>query len=321
MEMFKVYRIIQAGLLILLAALFVSCETPVDIEIPDQPPQIVIEGSIETGMPPVVLVSKTRGFFEPTSAQDIANSYLDNAEVFVNGIPLTRSCTDEIPPELEDVVSELIGILPEDLDDVRVCAYIGTDQELIGQENTTYNLNVLVDEKELTSTTHIPNINPPDSVWFRLWANSPQYGYVFCNVTDPDTLNNAYRVFTKRIGPNNNDNPVDELFYSPFQSAFIDEFFNGETVEVGFVRGMPPNSSRPVDNGEEAGFFEIGDRFVLKFTNITEPTYDFFLTYEAQQGTNGSPFASPSNVISNINGGLGIWAGYAVSYDTVYAAP
>ena len=68
-------------------------------------------------------------------------------------------------------------------------------------------------------------------------------------------------------------------------------------------------------------FFPIGDRFVLKFTNITKPTYDFFLTYEAQQGTNGSPFASPSNVISNINGGLGIWAGYATSYDTVYAEP
>ena len=302
-------------------AVLISCETPVDIEIPDQPPQIVIEGTIETGMPPVVLVSQTRGFFEPTSAEDIANSYLDNAEVYVNGIQLTRVCTDEIPPELEDVVSELIGILPEDLDDVRICAYIGTDQELIGQENTTYDLKVRVDEKEITSTTHIPVIHPPDSVWFRLWANSPQYGYVFCNVTDPDTLNNAYRVFTKRIGPNNNNNPIDELYYPPFQSAFIDEFFNGETVEVGFVRGMPPNSIRAVDTGEETGFFEIGDRFVLKFTNITKPTYDFFLTYEAQQGTNGSPFASPSNVISNINGGLGIWAGYATSYDTVYAAP
>jgi len=320
MEFFKTYRLIKIGFL-LLAVILISCETPVDIDIPEQDPQIVIEGRIETGMPPVVIVSKTRGFFEPTSAEDIANSYVDNAEVFVNGAQLTRVCTDEIPPDLEDVVSELIGILPEDLDDVRICTYIGIEEALLGQENTTYNLSVIVDETELTATTHIPRIHPPDSVWFRLWANSPQYGYIFANVTDPDTLNNAYRVFTKRIGPNNNDNPVDELYYPPFQSAFLDEFFNGETVEVGFVRGMPPNSNRPVDLGEETGFFEIGDRIVLKFTNITEPTYDFFLTFEAQQGTNGSPFASPSNVISNINGGLGIWAGYAVSYDTVYAEP
>lgn len=303
------------------AVIFISCERPVDIDVPNKASEIVIEGSIENGQPPVVLVSKTRGFFEPTSAEDIANSYLDDAEVYVNDIQLSRVCTDEIPPELKDVVSELIGILPDDLDDIRICAYIGLDESLIGQENTSYRLRVLADEKELTSTTHIPNIISPDSVWFRLWANSPQYGYVFCNLTDPDTLNNAYRIFTKRIGPNTNDNPTDGLYYAPFQSAFIDEFFNGETIEVGFVRGMPPNSDRDTDLGEEAGFFETGDRFVFKFTSITEPTYDFFLTYEAQQGTNGSPFASPSNVISNINGGLGIWAGYAASYDTVYATP
>lgn len=306
---------------ILLFAGLISCERPVDIDIPPSEPQIVIEGTIETGMPPIVLVSKTRGFFEPTSAQDVANSYISDAEVYVNEILLDRVCTDEIPEELIPVLSELIGIPIGDLDDIDICVYIGLNPELIGEENKSYSLKVLAEGKELSSITHIPQLLPPDSVWFRLWANSPQYGYVFANVSDPDTLNNAYRVFTKRIGPNDNNNPVDDIYYAPLQSAFLDEFFNGETVEVGFVRGMPPNSSRETDNGEEATFFEVGDRFVLKFCSTSEPTYDFFQTFEAQQGTNGSPFASPSNVITNIEGGLGIWAGYAASFDTVYAQP
>jgi hypothetical protein len=33
-----------------------------------------------------------------------------------------------------------------------------------------------------------------------------------------------------------------------------------------------------------------------------------------QAGTNGNPFAEPMNLVSNINGGLGIWTGYGASY-------
>ncbi len=309
----------MAGAILFLA--LVSCEREIEIDIPASEPQIVVEGTIETGQPPIVILSKTRGFFEPTSAQDIANSYFDNAEVSVNGISLTRVCTDSLPPEFQTIVSELVGLSPDDLDDIRVCAYIGLDPNLIGVENTTYNLSVLADGKEITATTKIPTIVKPDSVWFRLWADSQQYGYVFCNLSDPDTINNAYRIFTKRIGPNINNNPVDQLYYAPIGSTFIDEFFNGETIEVGFTRGQPPNSTRSIDYGEESGYFETGDRFVFKFCAITQASYNFYQTFESQQGANGSPFASPANVISNINGGLGIWAGYAASMDTVVAIP
>lgn len=313
-----IFRIISA---LVLVVLFASCEREIEIDIPTSETQIVVEGTIETGQPPVVLLSRTRGFFEPTTAQDIANSYIDDAEVSVNGISLNRICSDSLPPEYQAIVSGLIGISIEDLNAIRICAYIGLDPALTGAENTIYNLAVSAEGKELTATTKIPTIIKPDSVWFRLWADSPQYGYVFCNLTDPDTLNNAYRIFTKRIGPNQNDNPVDELYYAPLGSAFMDEFFNGETIEVGFTRGQPPNSIRPTDQGDEAGYFEIGDTFVFKFCSISKASYEFYLTFESQQGTNGSPFASPANIVSNINGGLGIWAGYAAASDTITATP
>lgn len=307
--------------LIFLTIVFASCEREIEIDVPAGETQIVVEGTIETGQPPVVILSKTRGFFEPTSAQDIANGYIDDAEVRVNGILLNRICSDSLTPEYQAIVSGLIGISVEDLNDLRICAYIGLDPALIGTENTIYDLSVKAEGKELSATTKIPTIIKPDSVWFRLWADSPRYGYVFCNLSDPDTINNAYRIFTKRIGPNENDNPVDDLYYAPLGSTFIDEFFNGETIEVGFTRGQPPNSTRPTDQGDESTYFEVGDKFVFKFCSITQTSYNFYLTFESQQGTNGSPFASPANLISNINGGLGIWAGYASSLDTVIALP
>ena len=33
-----------------------------------------------------------------------------------------------------------------------------------------------------------------------------------------------------------------------------------------------------------------------------------------QGGTNANPFAEPINLVSNINGGLGVWAGYSPTY-------
>ncbi|MCZ4409732.1 DUF4249 domain-containing protein [Cryomorphaceae bacterium 1068] len=303
----------------ILVTLFSSCEKDIEIDIPPSEPQIVVEGTIENGGPPIVLVSRTRGFFEPTSPADIANSYISDATVFVNDQELTAVCAEDVPPELLSAFAELIGVSPDDLDDLPLCGYIGLD--IVGEFETSYDLRVELDDQVLRATTHIPNPVVPDSSYFRLWANSPQYGYVFSRFTDPDTLNNAYRVFTRRIGPNNNDNPVDEVYYAPLGSTFLDEFFNGTSLEVGFQRGQPFNSSRPTDTEEEDGFFELGDRFVFKFCSISEPSYQFYRTFEQQLGTNGSPFAAPNNVITNIEGGLGIWAGYACSYDTIFATP
>jgi len=116
-----------------------------------------------------------------------------------------------------------------------------------------------------------------------------------------------------------NDNPEDPAFYAPPGAVFADDFFNSETIEVVFLRGQPSNSSRPVDQGASSRFFELGDRFVFKFCSTTYPVYDFFNTYEAQQGSTGSPFAAPNNLNSNIDGGLGIWAAYACTQDTVVA--
>jgi len=302
-----------------LALALAACEKDIDIDVPAAEPEIVVEGTIEKGSNPIVLVSRTRGFFEPTSPEDIANAYVDDATVFVNGEELTAICVEDIPEELLEEFAALVGIGIDNLDDLPICGYVGLSLE--GEENTSYDLRVELDGKVLTSTTHIPNTVVPDSSYFRLWADSPRYGYVFTRFTDPDTLNNAYRIFTKRIGPNNNDNPIDQIYYAPLGSTFLDEFFNGTSFELFFQRGQPFNSTREGDTGDESGFFETGDRFVFKFCSISEPSYQFYRTFEQQLGTNGSPFSAPNNVISNIDGGLGIWAGYTCVYDTIFASP
>jgi hypothetical protein len=41
------------------------------------------------------------------------------------------------------------------------------------------------------------------------------------------------------------------------------------------------------------------------------------VSFENQVANQGSPFAVPSNIKTNINGGLGLWVGYAAVYDTI----
>ena len=44
-----------------------------------------------------------------------------------------------------------------------------------------------------------------------------------------------------------------------------------------------------------------------------------FLRKRRQMSSNGSPFASPINIPTNISGGaLGIWAGFSPYHDTLY---
>jgi hypothetical protein len=50
---------------------------------------------------------------------------------------------------------------------------------------------------------------------------------------------------------------------------------------------------------------------------VDYPHYQFWFTLEADRASNGNPFGFPTTIRSNINGGLGIWGGYAVSHHTV----
>ena len=84
-------------------------------------------------------------------------------------------------------------------------------------------------------------------------------------------------------------------------------------------RGQFLNSQKEDDQNEESIFFKRGDTIVLKFCSIDRSHFEFWRTEETQVGNNGNPFGSPAPITSNIEGGLGIWGGYATTFDTIIA--
>jgi hypothetical protein len=184
---------------------------------------------------------------------------------------------------------------------------------MIGTAGLTYTLDILTsDGKRVTSTTKLQAPVPLDSTWFEIQEGKDTLGFTWAFLSDPDTTDNCYRWFSKRINK-------DDQFFAPFGSAFEDKFINGQTFKFGFNRATIQNSTAADDNNEEAGFFKIGDTIVVKFCTIDKSTYEFWRDAETQLGNNGSPFAVPSNIKSNINGGIGLFASYSPSYDTIIA--
>ena len=59
---------------------------------------------------------------------------------------------------------------------------------------------------------------------------------------------------------------------------------------------------------------------VIKFCTIDLPHFNFWESFEIAAFNEGNPFSAPATINSNIQGGgIGVWGGYGVTYDTLIA--
>ncbi|MDB4710412.1 DUF4249 domain-containing protein, partial [Flavobacteriales bacterium] len=290
---------------------FSSCEKQIEFNLPDVEQTLVVEGKIESGQPPIVFLTTTQGYFDPIDSSTFDNIFINDATVSMfdgfNNYPLTE-----------------INFGPASV-------YTTFDPNAFGVDGRDYVLNISYLDKEITAQTQIPYPVPLDSVWFELSDLSDpldSLGFLYAEFADPDTAGNCYRWFSKRINSYtyNYDEPYnnvlgqqkDSIYIAPFGSATDDKFFNGLTFEFAVARGEIGNFEGPDDEGPEESYFKIGDTVAVQATSITYPTYLWVRSMEDQAFSAGSPFASPGNLPTNIQGdAVGVWAGYGIYYDTI----
>ncbi len=276
-----------------------ACEKNVTVEIPEASEEIVVEGIIETGQYPQVLLTHSLPFFGEINTKDIILNSIQGATVIVDD-GNTFDTLLQIPG---------YGI------------YIGT--RITGTVGTTYNLTVYAEGKTITSVTKLPFPVSLDSVWWKPDGNRDSLGFAWAHLTDPDTLGNCYRWYAQRINHYTYGEDAGEMKDSTFiaapGAAFDDKFINNKSFDLSFPRGKFSFSEKEDDTGAEDFFFKRGDTIVVKFCSIDRSNFEFWRTEESQVQSNGNPFASPQPITSNINGGLGIWGGYSPSFDTIFA--
>lgn len=303
-----------------------SCERDVNIELPDAEQKLVIEGRIEAdgkdGIPPIVILTKSVGFFEPTDYNTVQNLFVHNAKVTVSVDGITHTleelCLTNLDPFLAPLASAFLGVSEK----FNYCVYTVPLSQLLsgnylkGMVGKTYYLTIENEGKTYTSSTTIPPLIPLDSVWYKKQKDDT-LGFAWGRLTDPPGLGNAYRWYAKRL----NVAKADFNYLAPFGSAFNDKFIEGVSFDFAYDRGRSPSGGEETP-GEVSHYYKVGDTIAVKFCTIDVSVYEFLRLFEVEVNNNGSPFASPSSVPSNIEGGaLGFWAGYGVTYDTIIALP
>jgi hypothetical protein len=321
----NIFKKLRFTLMITIASIaVVSCTKEIDVNIPNEAQRLVVEGNIEIGQPPIVLLSKSQNFFGNIDINNLSAYYVHDAKISVksgaDSVELIEYCLNNLPLtyEQKQQLLESFGFsISDSVPLPNICIYsipdlfacvISGNCSMVGKQNTSYDLKIEAEGKVLTSTTTIPIAKGIDFLEVRPRPNAKPNDSlvsVFVNLTVPDTFGNFVRYWTKRNS---------EPFYLPAsQSVWNDKLFVGLTIALPMERGYPRGAEiKP----EDYSYFVKGDTVTLKWANIDSKTYDFYYTLE--NDGSGSPFANPVKVKTNINGGaLGVWAGYATEYYTI----
>jgi hypothetical protein len=288
----------QWGLILGCVLVLMGCEKTIELEPEQQPSKLVVEGQIESGQAPIVVLSSSLNYFSTIDAATLNGSYVHNAKVIITSGNKTYT--------LKEVTVPLNGGY--------FFYYYTTNQSspatsLFGEYGKTYNLSIETGGKQYNASTTIPFLTKKiDSLWWKPAPNNPDTTKVvlMSKVTDPPGYGNYIRYFT-RVGNGE--------FYPGINSVYDDQIIDGKTYDVQIVKGTTRNETLDRD---EYGYFKRGDTAYVKLCNIDKPTYEFWRTWEFTYQSVGNPFSSPGKVLGNIsNDGLGSFCGYSVQYKTL----
>ena len=275
-------------LCLIFIAFNLGCDADLDLNIPDYEKKIVVEGWIEAGRNPIVILSWSAPFFSEIDSASIRKLVLTSATVEISDGNRTefltlRPNTNYFPP------------------------YIYQGNRMIGEIGETYDLKVKYREHLLTAQTYIPQKTGIDT--FDLQADKQTDTTAFINITFADRAleKNYYRILTKRLNKDVN-------FFTPLVSLFDDQFFNGEQLHLKIYGG-----SANFKASEESLHYSVNDTVILKFCCINEESMNFWVSLNNELVNGNNPLSATNRkIVSNINGGLGIWEGIASSYYKIY---
>ena len=254
--------------------------------IPHSPQQIVVEGWIEDGKAPVVMVTTT----VPVSTEKQELSSLEKnvvrwatvsvsdgeKEVFLTG----RRNDDYFPP------------------------YIYTTAMLTGQPGKKYRLNVKYSGMRVMSETTIPQSHHLE--YLRAEKSGDDNYVLVAGLEDREQSKDYYKFFVRVDGR-------DSIYISSFL-GLVDEAILSEGVnDIQIFNTFKP-SSLDVENEAEM-YFKKGDKVGVRLCNMDQRVYEYWEDFDDVSSLSLNPFFPVMKKIrSNISGGLGYWAGYGSSY-------
>lgn len=274
--------------------LFSSCEKNINFKLDASEANLVIDAQIENDKAPVVILTKSVGFFSQINPMIYGSVFVHNAAVYISNGTLTHKLKEVSTPSRYGFNSYYYSIDSSNL-----------STAFLGELNTNYTLRVISEDKEYLSSTTIPGLDwVPDTIFYKInpYDTSIFKRDMYITYTEPRGIGNFFRYFTNKNGRG---------FLPGTNSVYNDEIVDGTTFTTKVGPGIDRNDPKPSIH------FFIGDTVSLKFCNIDKATYTFWNTWEFSLQSIGNPFSQPNKVIGNIsNGALGAFCGYAAWYKT-----
>jgi hypothetical protein len=299
-----------------------SCSKEIEIDIPGYEEQLVVDGRIEVNGFPVVILTTSKNIYSPSNFASYVESMVTDASVSVsNGsqtVPLELFYVTELPLETQKRIAEMLSLEMDMLNFIPFRVYSTVDAQIIGQLGESYTLFINWKGKSFQGTTALL---PPVALDYSIWkpdTSNTEFGTCVSRLSDPLNEKNSYKWEVKNITSGSNGQPKDVIFRHSDSPFFSDEFFNGLSFEFE-TRYHEKDTTYP--DGYKR-HYRFQDSVVIKMSRVEQSVFEFFDKKEAQQSSNGNPFATPVNIPSNMNNGaLGIWAGYSPWYDTLFCIP
>ena len=244
---------------------------------------IVVEGWIENGAYPMVIITRAIDLTKPMGSLD---NYVE------------KWCRVSI----SDGTSRYY--MTARINKNYIPSFVYTTTKLRGQVDKEYELMIETETDTFTATTRIIQPLRIDSVRVRASQNDASLYQVsaFANI-DNTMPGSSYKFFSKIVG-------AELRYYSSFLGTF-------ESVAYDPTTGF--NVAKGIHNtfeGEQkfSPLYNYGDTVDVKLCTISREQFDFWNAYENSVSLSGQSFFNVARGCpSNIDGALGYWFGYGVS--------
>lgn len=306
-------------IIFLLVTIFFSCDEEINFPYSNTNSLVVVEGLIESEKPPYVILTKSEHFFADIDENTLDNLFIDDAIVYVIKDDSTRHRLMLVNEEVVDIINIMFPNLEYTIPIKNFYIDTNANYKEFSQPGHIYKLEIHWNNKIITSKTTIPHTTIFDSVWCECDQWQEDYKcYIWTNINDPDTIGNNLFFQYKRIETSKN---IDDRFRICARFLRNDNLYNGISFSSFFARSgqvvdedgdgplLPFYAERIVDGNQIER-----DVVLFKISEVDYATYNFLRTRKIQQEMDNNPFMQTTNLIGNINGGLGVWAGYNSTY-------
>lgn len=275
-----IYGRMMSLLIVLLHTLMLASCTGLGLD--DTTSSLVIEGWIEDGRYPVVLLTTS----VPVSAAEQTLESLDEYVVRWGKVTISDG--------------EREVVLTGGPDKRFLPPYYYTTARMRGEAGKTYTIKASYDGAVATAVTTIPR--KKELEYLRVESVTDSSYVIMAGIEDDPMSKDFYKFFVLREGK-------DSTYQSSFLGLISDGVLDDDIVEV------PVYNSMTVRDSVFQQYFAPDDVVYVRFSTMDQTSWFYWSDFEEIQSLSRNPFFPVSTPIrSNIEGGLGIWSGYGSCY-------